>query len=97
MDRFFAEAEVATSSAARLAGVVLEVRLGILVSGIADDLNGALVYRNSDECISPWLRVAVEISFSKLLKLPQPRSPVLKVIAPGDLTLLNVFIPCREW
>jgi hypothetical protein len=43
MDRLFAEAEVATGGAAGFAGVVLEIGLRILVRGIADDLDGALV------------------------------------------------------
>ena len=46
MDRVFPETEVATSRAAGFAGVVLEIGLRVLVGGVADDLDGALVRRN---------------------------------------------------
>ena len=46
MDRLLAEAEVAPGGAAGFAGVVLEVGLGVLVGGVADDLDRALVGRD---------------------------------------------------
>ena len=46
MDWVLTEAEMASGGTASFTGVVLEVGLSILTSGIADDLDGALVGGN---------------------------------------------------
>ena len=51
MDRILAEAEVAPGRAAGFPGVVLEIGLGVLVSGVPDDLDRALVGR--DGAVAP--------------------------------------------